>query len=28
MTDTGAVVRCQAPLIRHVNDSADPWMRL
>jgi L-lysine 2,3-aminomutase len=22
---TGAVVRCQAPLIRHVNDSADLW---
>ncbi|MGD9601565.1 MAG: KamA family radical SAM protein [Gammaproteobacteria bacterium] len=28
ITDTGAVVRCQAPLIRHVNDSADTWMRL
>ncbi len=25
---TGAVVRCQAPLIRHVNDSADTWKRL
>jgi KamA family protein len=23
--DTGAVVRCQAPLIKHVNDSADTW---
>ncbi|MEE9126689.1 MAG: lysine 2,3-aminomutase, partial [Planctomycetota bacterium] len=23
--DTGAVVRCQAPLIRHVNDDADAW---
>lgn len=23
--DTGAVIRCQAPLIRHVNDSADVW---
>ncbi len=23
--DTGAVVRCQAPLIRHVNDDADVW---
>jgi KamA family protein len=23
--DAGAVVRCQAPLIRHVNDSADAW---
>jgi KamA family protein len=22
---TGATVRCQAPLIRHVNDSADTW---
>ncbi|MGE0386828.1 MAG: KamA family radical SAM protein [Gammaproteobacteria bacterium] len=28
VTDAGAVVRCQAPLIRHVNDSADAWMRL
>ncbi len=25
---TGAVVRCQAPLIRHVNDDADAWARL
>jgi len=25
---TGAVVRCQAPLIRHVNDSADCWAEL
>ena len=24
----GAVVRCQAPLIRHVNDSADVWAEL
>jgi KamA family protein len=23
--DTGAIVRCQAPLIRHVNDSASVW---
>ena len=23
--DTGAVIRCQAPLIRHVNDSAQIW---
>ena len=23
--DAGAVIRCQAPLIRHVNDSADVW---
>ncbi|MGE0860107.1 MAG: KamA family radical SAM protein [Gammaproteobacteria bacterium] len=28
ITDTGAVIRCQAPLVRHVNDSADAWMRL
>jgi len=26
--ETGAVVRCQAPLIRHVNDSADIWRDL
>lgn len=25
---TGAVVRCQAPLIRHVNDDADVWADL
>jgi KamA family protein len=25
---TGAVVRCQAPLIRYVNDSAEVWARL
>jgi len=25
---TGAVVRCQAPLIRHVNDTADTWATL
>jgi len=25
---TGAVIRCQAPLIRHVNDSADCWAEL
>jgi len=25
---TGAVVRCQAPLIRHVNDSANCWAEL
>jgi L-lysine 2,3-aminomutase len=25
---TGAVVRCQAPLVRHVNDSADCWAEL
>jgi len=26
--DAGAVVRCQGPLIRHVNDSADCWAQL
>jgi hypothetical protein len=26
--DTGAVVRCQAPLIRHVNDSPEVWADL
>ena len=26
--DTGAVVRCQAPCIRHVNDSAAAWAEL
>jgi L-lysine 2,3-aminomutase len=25
---TGAVVRCQAPLVRHVNDAADTWADL
>ena len=25
---SGAVVRCQAPLIRHVNDTPDAWARL
>ena len=25
---TGAVVRCQAPLIRHVNDDADVWAEM
>lgn len=25
---TGAIVRCQAPLIRHVNDDADTWADL
>jgi KamA family protein len=25
---TGATVRCQAPLVRHVNDSADAWSEL
>jgi L-lysine 2,3-aminomutase len=26
--DTGAVVRCQAPLVRHVNDSAAVWAEM
>ena len=26
--NTGAVIRCQAPLIRHVNDDADTWADL
>jgi KamA family protein len=26
--DTGAVVRCQAPIIRHVNDDAETWSEL
>lgn len=26
--DTGAVIRCQAPLIRHVNDSPDAWTEM
>jgi len=28
ITSTGAVIRCQAPLIRHVNDNADVWARM
>jgi KamA family protein len=28
IVSTGAVVRCQAPLIRHVNDSAETWTEL
>ena len=28
IVDSGAVVRCQAPLIRHVNDSARVWQRM
>lgn len=28
IASTGAIVRCQAPLIKHVNDSADAWKRL
>jgi KamA family protein len=26
--ETGAAVRCQAPLVRHVNDSAEVWAQL
>ncbi|WJW75474.1 lysine 2,3-aminomutase [Thiohalobacter sp. IOR34] len=26
--DTGAVIRTQAPLVRHINDDADVWARL
>lgn len=26
--DSGAAVRCQAPLVRHVNDSAEAWSQL
>ncbi|HXV63240.1 MAG TPA: lysine 2,3-aminomutase [Vicinamibacteria bacterium] len=26
--ETGAVVRCQSPIVRHVNDSPDVWARL
>lgn len=28
MRDAGATVRCQAPLIRHVNDSSETWSEL
>jgi KamA family protein len=28
IVNTGAVIRCQAPLIRHVNDDADAWARM
>jgi KamA family protein len=28
MRDAGAAVRCQAPLIRHVNDDPDVWARM
>lgn len=28
MQDSGATIRCQAPLIRHVNDDADTWARM
>jgi L-lysine 2,3-aminomutase len=25
---TGAVIRCQSPVVRHINDSADMWARM
>jgi KamA family protein len=28
IVDTGTVIRCQAPLIRHVNDDGDAWARM
>lgn len=28
LLDTGATVRCQAPLIRHINDDAATWARM
>lgn len=28
LRDAGATVRCQAPLIRHVNDNADNWAQM
>ncbi|MFE2966454.1 hypothetical protein ACFXKC_22805 [Streptomyces sp. NPDC059340] len=28
MRDTGAVIRCQGPLVRGVNDSAEAWAGL
>ena len=28
LRETGATLRCQAPLIRHVNDDADTWARM
>lgn len=28
IADTGAVVRCQAPLIKHINDDPDVWVRM
>ena len=28
ISGTGAIVRCQAPLIRHINDDADVWARM
>ena len=28
LRDTGAVIRCQAPLLAHINDSSDIWSRM
>ena len=28
LRDAGAVIRCQAPLLRHINDSSDVWIRM
>jgi L-lysine 2,3-aminomutase len=28
LLETGATIRCQAPLIQHVNDDADTWARM
>lgn len=28
ITETGAMIRCQAPLIRHINDDPDVWSRM
>jgi len=28
LRDAGAVIRCQAPLLRHINDSSDIWIRM
>ncbi len=28
LRDAGAVIRCQAPLLAHINDSSDVWVRM
>ena len=28
LRDVGAVIRCQAPLLAHINDSSDVWIRM
>ena len=28
LRDAGAVIRCQAPLLAHINDSSDVWIRM